>query len=71
MPRLGVFSGLDRWNWQVAFPGVFRWWYLRSDSKEEYAYHYEQNPDGLTGVQSEGRRWHEHFTRRRLDIHRR
>lgn len=65
-PQRHIFSFLDRGNLQLVFPSLFRWYYLRKHSAEEYNYNYVNNPDGLVGCVSAKKRWHEHFSRKKM-----
>lgn len=66
LPGQHIFSILDRGNFKFRFPSLHRWYYCRKHSKEEYEYRFVNNPDGLIGDISSKKRWHEHFSRRRL-----
>lgn len=66
VPRFHIFSFLDRGNIQFYWPGLHKWYYLRTHTLREYEYHYVNNPDNLIGCVSAKKRWHEHFTRRHL-----
>lgn len=66
VPGKHLFSFLDRGNIQFTFPRIFRWYYLRTHSLEEYHYNYVDNPDGLIGCVSAKKMWHEHFTHKKI-----
>ncbi len=66
VPGRHIFSFLDRGNIQLQFPRLFRWWYLRSHSLDEYKAHYLANSDGMVGCMSEDKNEHEHFKPRYL-----
>ena len=66
MPGKHVFSFLDMGNFKFIFPGIHRWHYCRTHSLQEYEQRYVSNPDGLVGDVSARKRWHEHFSRRKL-----
>jgi ubiquinone/menaquinone biosynthesis C-methylase UbiE len=66
VPRLHVFSMLDTGNLKFCYPRLHRWYYCRKHSREEYERRYVSNPDGLVGDVSAKKRWHEHFSRRKL-----
>ncbi|MHC4109864.1 MAG: class I SAM-dependent methyltransferase [Planctomycetota bacterium] len=66
VPGRHLFSFLDMGNFKFRFPRLHRWYYCLKHSREEYEYRYVSNPDGLIGDVSAKRRWHEHFSRPRL-----
>jgi len=66
VPRRHIFSILDAGNLKFRFPRLHRWYYCRAHSREEYERRYVSNPDGLVGDVSAKKRWHEHFSRRKL-----
>ena len=66
VPGKHVFSVLDMGNLKFRFPRLHRWFYCRRHSREEYERRYVANPDGLVGDISANKRWHEHFSRRKL-----
>jgi SAM-dependent methyltransferase len=66
VPRQHLFSFLDLGNLKFRFPGIHRWYYCRKHSRDEYERRYQANPDGLVGDISAKKRWHEHFSRRKL-----
>lgn len=67
VPGQHFFSWLDIGNLKFRFPRLHRWHYCRTHSLEEYEYRYISNPDGLVGDISAAKRWHEHFSRTKLD----
>jgi SAM-dependent methyltransferase len=67
VPGQHVFSFLDLGNLKFRFPRLHRWYYCRRHSRQEYERRYVGNPDGLVGDISATKRWHEHFSRRRLE----
>jgi ubiquinone/menaquinone biosynthesis C-methylase UbiE len=67
VPGRHVFSILDMGNLKFRFPRLHRWFYCRRHSREEYERRYVANPDGLVGDVSAKKRWHEHFSRRKLE----
>lgn len=67
VPGRHVFSVLDLGNLKFRFPRLHRWYYCRRHSREEYERRYVANPDGLVGDISSRKRWHEHFSRRKLE----
>jgi SAM-dependent methyltransferase len=66
VPGRHVFSILDMGNLKFRFPRLHRWFYCRRHGREEYERRYMANPDGLVGDVSAKKRWHEHFSRRKL-----
>jgi SAM-dependent methyltransferase len=66
VPGSHLFSFLDLGNLKFRFPRLHRWWYVRRHSRTEYERRYVSNPNGLIGDVSAEKRWHEHFSRRRL-----
>jgi SAM-dependent methyltransferase len=66
VPGRHVFSFLDMGNLKFRFPRLHRWCYCRKHSREEYERRYVVNPDGLIGDISARKRWHEHFSRGKL-----
>jgi ubiquinone/menaquinone biosynthesis C-methylase UbiE len=66
VPGQHVFSILDTGNLKFRFPRLHRWFYCRTHPREEYERRYVSNPDGLVGDVSAKKRWHEHFSRRKL-----
>jgi SAM-dependent methyltransferase len=66
VPGHHLFSFLDMGNFKFRFPRLHRWYYCLKYSREEYEYRYVSNPDGLIGDISAKRRWHEHFSRPKL-----
>jgi SAM-dependent methyltransferase len=66
VPGQHVFSILDMGNLKFRFPWLHRWFYCRRHGCEEYEQRYVANPDGLVGDVSAKKRWHEHFSRRKL-----
>lgn len=66
VPGKHVFSALDIGNLKFRFPRLHRWFYCRRHSRREYERRYVSNPDGLIGDVSAKKRWHEHFSRRKL-----
>lgn len=67
VPGQHVFSFLDVGNLKFRFPRLHRWFYCRRHSRAEYERRYAANPDGLVGDVSAEKRWHEHFSRRKLE----
>lgn len=67
VPGQHIFSLLDTGNLKFRFPRLHRWFYCRRHSKAEYEYRYVSNPDGLVGDISAKKRWHEHFSRAKLE----
>ncbi len=67
VPGQHVFSFLDMGNLKFRFPRLHRWFYCRRHSREEYKRRYVANPDGLVGDVSAKKRWHEHFSRGKLE----
>jgi len=67
VPGRHVFSFLDLGNAKFRFPRLHRWCYCRKHSRQEYERRYTANPDGLVGDVSARKRWHEHFTRDKLE----
>jgi len=68
VPGRHVFSFLDMGNLKFRFPRLHRWHYCRRHSPAQYERRYVTNPDGLVGDVSAQKRWHEHFSRDRLQI---
>jgi len=68
VPGRHVFSFLDMGNMKFLLPGLHRWYYCLSHSREEYEYRYVSNPDGLIGDISAEKAWHEHFKRKKLKV---
>ena len=66
VPGQHVFSVLDVGNLKFRFPRLHRRFYCRRHSREEYDRRYAANPEGLVGDISAKKRWHEHFSRRKL-----
>jgi SAM-dependent methyltransferase len=66
VPGRHLFSFLDMGNLKFRFPRLHRWYYCLGHSREEYERRYVSNPDGLVGDVSAEKRWHEHFSRRKL-----
>ena len=66
VPGQHFFSFLDMGNFKFRFPRLHRCYYRLRHSPEEYEYHYVSNPDGLIGDISARKRWHEHFSRPKL-----
>ena len=66
VPKKHLFSFLDLGNLKFRFPRIHRWYYCRKHSKDEYERRYQSNPNGLVGDVSAKKRWHEHFSRRKL-----
>ena len=66
VPGRHLFSFLDMGNFKFRFPRLHQWYYCLKHSREEYEYRYVSNPDGLIGDVSAKRRWHEHFSRPKL-----
>lgn len=67
VPGRHAFSFLDIGNLKFRFPRLHRWHYCRAHSRDEYERRYVTNPDGLVGDVSAKKRWHEHFSQRRLE----
>ncbi len=67
VPGKHFFSFMDIGNLKFRFPKLHRWHYLRSHSREEYDHKYACNPNGLIGDISSKKRWHEHFSRKKLE----
>ena len=67
VPGQHLFSFLDMGNLKFRFPQLHRWYYCRKHSEAEYEYRYVSNPDGLIGDISAQKRWHEHFSRAKLE----
>ncbi len=67
VPGQHAFSFLDTGNWKFRLPRLHRWYYRLRHSSQEYERRYVSNPDGLVGDVSAKKRWHEHFSRRRLE----
>jgi SAM-dependent methyltransferase len=67
VPGRHIFSFLDMGNLKFRFPGLHRWYYCRKHSRTEYEYRYVSNPDGLIGDICAQKRWHEHFSRAKLE----
>ncbi len=66
VPGRHLFSFLDMGNFKFVFPRIHKWHYCRSHSRQEYEQRYVSNPDGLVGDVSARKRWHEHFSRKKL-----
>ncbi|MHC4153418.1 MAG: class I SAM-dependent methyltransferase [Planctomycetota bacterium] len=66
VPGRHAFSFMDMGNLKFIFPKFHRWYYCRTHSVAEYDQRYACNPDGLVGDISAEKRWHEHFSRRKL-----
>ena len=66
VPGRHLFSCLDAGNLKFRFPRLHRRHYCRKHSKTEYEQKYVSNPDGLVGDVSARKRWHEHFSRKKL-----
>jgi len=67
VPGRHVLSFLDLGNAKFRFPRLHRWYYCRKHSRQEYERRYTANPDGLIGDVSARKRWHEHFTKKKLE----
>jgi SAM-dependent methyltransferase len=67
VPGKHVFSALDMGNLKFRFPRLHRWFHCHRHSRQEYERRYVANPDGLVGDISAKKRWHEHFSRRKLE----
>jgi SAM-dependent methyltransferase len=67
VPGQHVFSALDMGNLKFRFPRLHQWFYCRRHSRAQYERRYVTNPDGLIGDVSAKKRWHEHFSRRKLE----
>lgn len=67
VPGRYVLSFLDLGNAKFRFPRLHRWCYCRKHSLQEYEQRYAANPDGLIGDVSARKRWHEHFSRNKLE----
>jgi SAM-dependent methyltransferase len=67
VPGQHTFSFMDTGNLKFRFPRLHRWYYCRRHSRAEYEYRYVSNPDGLVGDVSAKKRWHEHFSRAKLE----
>ncbi len=68
VPGRHLFSFLDMGNLKFRFPRLHRWYYCRRHSRAQYERRYVANPDGLIGDVSARKRWHEHFSRDRLQM---
>jgi SAM-dependent methyltransferase len=68
VPGRHLFSFLDMGNLKFRFPRLHRWYYCRKHSRARYERRYVANPDGLIGDVSARKRWHEHFSRDRLQM---
>lgn len=66
VPGQHVFSCLDLGNLKFRFPRLHQWFYCRRHSREQYERRYVSNPNGLVGDVAVEKRWHEHFSRRKL-----
>jgi SAM-dependent methyltransferase len=67
VPGQHLFSFLDPGNLKFYFPRLHRWYYCRKHSRADYEYRYVSNPDGLIGDICARKRWHEHFSRAKLE----
>lgn len=67
VPGQHIFSFLDAGNLKFRFPRLHRRYYCWRYSKAEYEQRYVSNPDGLVGDISAEKRWHEHFSRAKLE----
>lgn len=67
VPGQHLFSFLDLGNLKFRFPRLHRWYYCLNHSQEEYECRYVSNPNGLIGDISARKRWHEHFSREKLE----
>jgi ubiquinone/menaquinone biosynthesis C-methylase UbiE len=67
VPGRHIFSFLDVGNLKFCFPKLHRWYYCRKHTQAEYEYKYVSNPDGLVGDISVNKRWHEHFSKAKLE----
>jgi ubiquinone/menaquinone biosynthesis C-methylase UbiE len=67
VPGRHIFSFLDIGNLKFRFPRLHRWYYCRKYSMSEYEQRYVCNPDGLVGDISSDKRWHEHFSKKKLE----
>jgi len=68
VPREHVYSFMDLGNLKFMFPRLHRMVYVLTHSRASYDHRYARNPDGLVGDVSAEKRWHEHFSRRRLGL---
>lgn len=68
VPGRHLFSFLDMGNLKFRFPHLHRWYYCRRHSRAGYERRYVANPDGLIGDVSARKRWHEHFSRDKLQM---
>jgi len=66
VPGKHLFSLLDLGNFKFLFPKLHQWYYCLGHSRQEYEYRYVSNPDDLIGDISAKKRWHEHFSRPKL-----
>ncbi len=66
VPGRHIFSFLDMGNLKFRFPRLHRWYYCRKHSRHEYEQRYVSDPDGLIGDISARKRWHEHFSRTKM-----
>jgi len=66
VPGRHLFSFMDMGNLKFMFPRLHRWYYCLRHSRREYEYRYVSNPNGLIGDISVKKRWHEHFSRPKL-----
>ena len=66
VPGRHLFSFLDLGNLKFIFPRLHRWHFRRKLGAAQYAQRYESNPDGLIGDVSADKKWHEHFSPRKL-----
>ncbi|UCG57493.1 MAG: class I SAM-dependent methyltransferase [Phycisphaerales bacterium] len=67
VPGQHLFSFMDIGNLKFRFPKLHRWHYCRKHSPAEYESRYVSNPNGLVGDISAKKRWHEHFSRAKLE----
>jgi SAM-dependent methyltransferase len=67
VPGRHVFSFLDMGNLKFRFPRLHHWYYCRRYSHDAYERRYTADPDGLVGDVSAKKRWHEHFSRDKLE----
>ena len=67
VPGRHALSFLDMGNLKFRFPRLHRWYYCRRHSRQEYEQRYGGHRDGLIGDVSAAKRWHEHFSRAKLE----
>lgn len=68
VPKQYLLSFLDLGNFKFRFPRLHKFYYSMRYSQQEYRTRYLNNPNGLIGDIEKEKAWHQHFTKKELEV---